>query len=304
MPGSRDHPDGEINRPAGLGGKLRAELEAALKLLFREVACHPANLALECPWTAFAMTVPCDINPVPLESPPPQISDDPVTALRQQTQAGRLALLLPEATVAAGGSCNLEPAFVNAPMFETQTAAIGEVRLGKVTARCAPWPAEPIRPRPARAWAIPRQNAGRVEGLSPGHMKAGVRQINAQFGKKGVQSTNRFHLMAIRKSPIPPHRFTPDQRDRFRRALADKGQTLPANVQLKMVYARMDMTLYSSMQQDEHGVLLCVPKPEAVGKQARGGGRAPLAYLVFGNRLDNQQGLRALVPIETPGGDA
>lgn len=304
MPGSRDHPDGEINRPAGLGGKLRKELEAALKLLFKTVACHGADLHLESPLTVYTMDIPCELHPVPLASQAPQISADPVSALKQAPRVQGCPLPEAQAVVAAGGACQFSAVARQAPVFEARGVPVGSVRMGGVAARTGRWHAEPIPPRPTGEIPVPRQSAGRVSGLAPGHMQTGVRRVATRLGGQNAQGTGRFHLMALRKSPIPPHRFTPGQRDRFRQALAEKGRTVPANIQLKMVYARLDMTAFSSMQQDEHGTLLCVPKPEAVGRNAGSGRRAPLVYLVFGNRLDNQQSLRALVPIDTPEGPA
>ena len=79
----------------------------------------------------------------------------------------------------------------------------------------------------------------------------------------------------------------------------------PAGIQLQMIYDRLDMSLFASLDRDERNHLLCYPRPEAtkpdhagkpapIRKKPRPG--SPGAYLVFGLRVDTGEGVRALIP--------
>jgi hypothetical protein len=124
-----------------------------------------------------------------------------------------------------------------------------------------------------------------------------------------IKSDPRFYALPIRKNAIPPHRFSLTTREQFRKALAEKAKTSLANVQLKVVFERMYMALYASIQPDELGHYMCIPKSELLGRNRETPSSQALlnhqsagthaTYLVIGIRLDNKEDIRTLVPVHT-----
>jgi hypothetical protein len=125
----------------------------------------------------------------------------------------------------------------------------------------------------------------------------------------------RMLALPIRKAPVPPHRFSLAMRQRFRQALAEKSGTPPDQIQLQLIFDRLNLNLYAAIRQDEQGYLLCTPKSDASptdssrrerGRFASQNRRAlrpslptsadtSVFYLVIGLRLDTRQDVRALV---------
>ena len=123
--------------------------------------------------------------------------------------------------------------------------------------------------------------------------------------KGQAKATTKFYLLPLKKMPLQPNRFAPQAREAFRQALAEKVKTHPRNIQLRIIFERMHMPLYSSIAQDDHGQLLCTPKAEAVGRnQEASRMNPPAAYLVLGTRLDTKEDVRALVPVDAVAGKA
>lgn len=120
-----------------------------------------------------------------------------------------------------------------------------------------------------------------------------------------------FALPILRKS-IPLNRFSPEQIQRFRKALADKVKTRYTNIELSVVYDRMHMMLFSSISPDKTGSLVCIPKSEYLGKNHPRWGHNPFGmqlalqhtretagpipfYLVLGKRTDTGATVRTIV---------
>lgn len=306
MSGSRDHGDGQVNRPDSLAGKAKRELESALKLLFRDVNINRSDLELACHETAYLTALPCEPVAVSLEAEPPQVSLDPIRSLQERGCGVRQPeMITSSARLGGGAAFAFEPAAIEAPVFEADHTVIHGVGFGNMQVNLLAWPVTPLSGKAGRL-PIPHSPAGKISGLTADAMQTKARGLPVAIAGRATHPATRFYAMPIRKAPIPPHRFSSELRERFRKALAEKGKTIPANIQLKVIYERMDMSLYASLQQDEQGNLLCVPKSEVLGRNAQRGlsrtGSASLVYLVFGSRLDTREDLRALVPAEAGGG--
>lgn len=296
-----NHPD---RRP--LGEALKEEVLSTLRLLFKSVGHHPVELALPMSFTAYETSIACETTRVSLEAPPPEVSLDPVQALRRQASTATLSLIS-EARLAEDTPCQLEPVLCHEPVLDEMTLDSTLITFENVTqVRQESWPVEVTA---ASAQGITPESfpAPRTGQLQDTVFRTSAKNLSDTLPRVRTQNNPRFYALPIKKVPIPPHRFPAEVREQFRKALAEKGKTNPANIQLKIVFERMDMSIFSTLQQDEQGNLLCTPKNELLGRnretqsaqnllrhQAVGG-----AYLVFGFRLDTKEDLRALVPAST-----
>lgn len=292
-----------------LGDKIKDEVLSALKLLFKNAEQHSVSLLLEPQFTVYPTDIPADSVNVPVKAPEPEVSLDPVRMLSEQGIAVQSAELLEEATMAEASPCEMEPTLCHEPVYDELTfdsTGISFDNLAVPSSR--QWPIQPATTKDIRKpiEKIPppaiRTNAG---GPITTKSRSGLNQLSRTI----VKSDPRFYALPIRKNAIPPHRFSLTAREQFRKALAEKAKTSPANVQLKMVFEPMYMALYASIQPDELGHFMCIPKSELLGrnretassqailKQQAAGAHA--TYLVIGIRLDNKQDIRTLVPVHT-----
>lgn len=309
MPG-RGNLDGQqpdSNPGATLGGKIGDELRSALKLLFKNVEQQSVSLTIAPPFTAYITDLTCDVNPVELTQQTVQVSEDPIRHLRQEQTIHQMPLI-DSVSLAADAPCHIEPALCKTPVLSSQDTVISGVSFENVqftTDHTAP-----LEPLSVEVWHQPVEGFENpaVASTKPTAFNTQSRSLKDQLPKTPVRENPRLFALPIRKMPIPPHRFSPAIREIFRRMLAEKAETRPDNVQLKVVFERMNVAFYASIQQDEQGNLLCVPKNELIGKNALGKqGQALIerisqstgnAYLVVGFRLDNKQDIRAMVPVD------
>ncbi len=287
-------------RPGNPLADLKQEVLGTLKLLFRDIEQYSINCALPDNLTVYCTDIRPTVVEIPLDAPAPQVSGDPIQSLRQETET-ILAPLLTEAKLSESSPCHFESVACHEPVFdEMDFEAVGVSFQNLTDGKSWAWEIDPVQTRPTATdiGQIARPNARQVlvESLNTQNFS-----FSDQLPKIRTMHTPRFYALPIRKSPIPPHRFPPELRERFRLALAEKAGVSQGKVQLKIVFEPMDMALYASIQQDEQGNLLCTPKNEVLGrnqalmKQVPGAGGT--AYLVYGFRLDNKQDIRALVPV-------
>lgn len=271
------------------------------------MAQQPANLTIDPPLTAYITTIACEINEVSLASPEIQVSLDPIRALRAEPTTRDLPLIT-AVPLAADAPCHMEPALCKEPVLSRQDTVVSGVSFENVRFTSAQ--TAPLEAISATAWHQPVEGfpSPALASTDPGVFTTRSHSLKDQLPEIKSKENPRLFALPIRKLPIPPHRFSPTIREIFRRTLAEKAGTRPDNVQLKVVFERMNVAFYTSIQQDEQGHLLCVPKNELIGKNALGRqGQALLArmaqntenaYLVVGFRLDNKQDIRAMVPVD------
>lgn len=305
MPGRGDH--GREQRDPALGDKIRQELRSALRLLFKSVEQQSIPLAFQPVSTDFLMAIPCEAASIQLKTPIVQVSQDPLQALAQKTISVKAPVLITEASLALDTPCRIEPALCKAPSLESLVHISSGVTFENVRftqchdatpplleSACWNKPVEPLT-QPA------------ISQTAIGVFSADLCSLPKIKFKTSIKTSPKPFTLPIRKAPIPPHRFSPEARAVFRKALADKAGTTASNIQLKVVFERMNMALYASIQQDEQGNLLCVPKNEFIGRNVHTqAGEALLdritsqtenTYLVVGVRLDNRQDIRSMVPV-------
>jgi hypothetical protein len=278
---------------------LKEELLSALRLLFKHVAQHPVDLAMPGHMTAYLTDIPATVHAVPLETPAIRVSEDPIQSLQRETQVRTLSLL-PEARLADAAPCTFEPVASHEPVFSNMQFETSGISFENMALRKSK--SLPIEKLQAKSFQKKTEKPALpgVEQISVGKFKTKDFSILEHVPKIRTMNTPRFYGLPIKKSPIPPHRFPADLRERFRQMLAEKAGTRTNNVQLKIVFEPMDMNLYASIQQDDHGNLLCTPRNELLGKN-REHGKSPSAeggsaYLVYGFRLDTREDIRVLVP--------
>jgi hypothetical protein len=307
MPGSGHHDRRQPNH--ALGGKIKDEVLSALKLLFKNAEQHTVSLALEPEFTIYPTDIPAESVGVPITTPEPEVSLDPVRQLSEQPIGLQSGTLLTEVELAEACPCDIAPLLCHEPVYdelEFESHGISFDNLGTPSNRA--WPIQPMHTHSQRK-IIEKIPSPAMYTNSGGPITTKSRSILDKLAKTAVKSDPRFYALPIRKAAIPPHRFSLTVREQFRKALAEKARTNPANVQLKIVFERMHMALYASIQPDELGHFLCVPKSELLGRNRDSAGSKAIlnqhsaagqaTYLVVGIRLDNKEDIRALVPVHT-----
>ncbi len=303
MHGSGNHPDD--SRSLGKQfGKLKDEVRATLKLLFKNIDHYPVDVDLSAGMTAYITELSCETNDVPLRGRAVAVSEDPIRILSERLPELHNLPLMPEAKLSEQMACSFEPVMAHEPVFDDMVLETAGVSFDNIAlSQSRAWPLEAFV---AHSVASPLETENlrtAANTLDAGTFKTGTHSLAETLPKIRALHSPRFYALPIRKSPVPPHRFSLSVREKFKQALAEKAQTPPANLQLKIVFERMDMTLFSSIQQDDHGYLLCVPKSEFLGKNQTLDPKGEQkkkpsgdAYLVYGFRLDNKESVRALVP--------
>ncbi|MBY0404612.1 MAG: hypothetical protein K2X66_11985, partial [Cyanobacteria bacterium] len=116
--------------------------------------------------------------------------------------------------------------------------------------------------------------------------------------------------LPIVKAPVILQELSRELSRQFRKALAEKGSTSYTNIEITLVYDRLNVKNFSSISPDGRGNLVCIPKGELIGKNhpsrqkllpAPGEDGSMMHYLVFGKRFDTQQPLRTMVAIPITG---
>jgi hypothetical protein len=278
-----------------------------LGLLFKSVSQQALDVQIQTPLVSYLTELKTDAMTVPLEAPDVQVSEDPIRWQREHLPGCQSLPLLQTVPLAAEKPCTLSPVLCDAPVFKAHNTALHQVSFEN-----AQWtvthqaPLEPIQTQ-ARQTLWPRMGKPDVKGIPIQPIQARRTSLREQAMATQARENPRFFALPIRKTPIPPFRFPPEIRERFRQALAVKEGTTPGNVQLKVIFQRMNVALYTTVQQDEQGHLLCVPKNELMGRNLLSkSGQLLLnrlrqnsenTYLVVGFRLDNQKDIRTMVPV-------
>lgn len=306
MPGSGHH---DSQPSHALGGKIKDEVLSALKLLFKSAEQHSVSLLLEPALTVYPTEIPADCIAVPLKTPEPEVSLDPIRMLSEQPIAIQAATLIEEADLAEASPCTMEPTLCHEPVYDElffESHGISFENLDPPASQ--PWP---IQPMPAKSFqqAVEKIKPPAIRTTTNGPITTKSRSVLDKLAKTTAKSDPRFYALPIRKTAIPPHRFSLAVREQFRKALAEKAKTQPSNVQLKVVFERMHMALYASIQPDDTGHFLCIPKSELLGRNRETAASQALlnhqsvagsaTYLVVGIRLDNKEDIRTLVPISS-----
>lgn len=298
MLGSGSDPSG--SQP--LGSKIKAEVESALKLLFKSVPQHSISTELQTGMVVYLTDLPCETTQVPLQAEAPAVSSDPIQALRQKShQVHQFDLLPQQAALAEACPCDLDPVLCHEPVLDEIILEISSVSFENMGAVISQkWNLETLESQ-SHAQLIGTFEKPETTLVSPQTFQPKTKNLYEAMPKFRTTNDPRFYALPIKKSPIPPHRFSAPMREAFRKALAEKANTRPDNVQLRIIFERMDMTLFASIQQDEQGNLLCTPKNELLGRnqsQNKNSAAGNNMYLVYGFRLDNKEDIRVVVPAD------
>lgn len=292
MSGSRDH----------FPEKLKRELQSTLMLLMKSLGHHAVDLTLPVTLTIFQIALSAKSYTAPVRVRPPESYTTQPLKRSIEVQIGALDL---EAHLVEGGACAFDVVtHAERPLNELQPA-LHAVGFASMVARASrKLVIDAIEP--ARVMAEPvsmklSDEAAQARATSIQPIPAVSRRIALEeVYQRSRPIPSPLFGLPLRKIPVPPHRFSVALKERFKRTLAEKNKTHAANIQLNIIFDKMDMSLFASISQDEYGHLLCHPKPEHLGKNAPNAKTrfegAP-AYLVFGTRLDTGESVKALVPI-------
>jgi hypothetical protein len=312
MPGrgySGQQPDGnplDGNVGEKISEKIKAELLSALRLLFKSAEQYTVNLTLPCALTVYNTDIACVDESADVQPPTPAYSDNVIQALQEQQIIQKQLDLLETATLAESAPCAWEPVLCSEPVFATMQFNAQPIPIPN-WAENLPLicPIQPItaqiKNKTLKDWNKPRLNERlQFKALSTQSRNLSNCVLQAKVIHSG-QKSNRFYTLPIRKAAIPPHRFSTAIREQFRMLLAEKANTSAGNVQLKMIYERLNMELYDHVQVDESGNLMATPKltskidtlkPDASNSNGA-------SYLVVGLQLDTKTDIRALIPVDS-----
>lgn len=284
--------------------KVMEEVRSTFALAFKQVGHKKADLDLSTPMTHYSMGFPCATVDFPIPTSLPDIHD-PLASLHVAGKVRKPELLSDMVCTQARVETSWAPVVVEQPVIPK----IG-VPWHRVTFDNVRKPAikriviTPIAKGPVRLVA-PKGIFTRIRSMNPEPVTLRQRKYPMQImGVFTKPAPPHLYGMPILKYSVPLHRFSYSMKERFRKALAEKADTRPGNIQLTVVYDRMIMNMFSSFSQDSRGNMVCYPKPELVGRSrlklsdsdATNIRNAPV-YLVYGVRLDNQEAVRALVPV-------
>lgn len=277
--------------------KAAHELSSTLALMRRQVACRALNVRLQGDLVYVSPFLRAHSHALELAR---------WTRLRLGTVATQWAHVRVLRSVLAGE----RPAVIRGDQTCSMRLEVGHMPLlgssaplGITLAAHKPpvvlrWPVAllPTRTRPMRCPALARPPVGRIQ---PVRFK--TRQATRKI--QPLKGTSRafpavYLRLPILKSPIPAFRFSAEWKDRFRRALADKAATAPANILLSAVYSGLNRRAFASVSADDRGLLSCVPRAEAVGKRRALSEMGETCYLAVGQRMDTRARLSALVSAE------
>lgn len=268
---------------------------------------------IEVPTVCYLTQLTADSVAVPLEAPSVTVSEDPIRWQQTHLPICHPLPLLQTVALATEKPCAMDPALCKTPVLAAAQAIRHHVSFRNLQwAQSHQAILDPIETKAHRpVW--PKLDAPPLQTLPLSPIKGRWKHWHLPTLTGISREHPRFFALPIRKVPIPPFRFPPEVRERFRQALAQKAGIAASNVQLKVVFQRMNVALYATVQQDEQGHLLCVPKNELIGRNLLSKNGQQLlnrlqqatenSYLVVGFRLDNKQDIRAMVPASTTKGE-
>lgn len=279
MSGSGDHLPNQL-----IPDRLRKELAAILAPM-KAYTPQGADLHVNAPLTVFETRIPCPIRRVTAHMAT-AVSRNTCASFREEGMA-KATLPVPMG-FSAVGLYSTPCAFLTRPV-RAATRIAGETI-----------PVKQVDFRPESAvlgdyWAFETIGKSRIRQEQPGAFNTASRphQLN-QLQAVSRTGLHRLRQLPLQRTAIPPHRFSSDKRRYLREQLAKKTGTHPGNVTLQVVYDRLDMSLFASIDKDDRGHLLCYPKTDASSLKKAKAGQG--AYLVFGTRVDTGDTLRALIP--------
>lgn len=282
-----------------LGDKLRQELAALVSDIRKDVQAHTITFEIQADLVYYPTRPSCQTQHISFEAPliPVHQSD-----LNTETKPVHRLDLVPQASL-KDIPCHFEQIALNEPIFSANNITCHPVsfeNLGKAKIQYpTPKPFPIAKPR-TQQQAVPKlatlPRSWSLQGLKTISRNQNTEKLRARHQVMPA----KLWMLPIRRSPLPPHRFTTEQRDRFRTALAEKSGTSPNNVQIKVIFDRLTMSMFSAIDQDERGNLLCSPKAELLGKKAGLLPQQTTTYLIMGSRIDTGASIRALVPSEEP----
>jgi len=293
-------------RGDNLGDVIRKEL-ASLFAPLADNAPQSVPLGMAAQVTYYSLSPDCPVNYVALETPVPKVSEG-LGELSPSEFAHRYPLLPAEADLASV-SCAMAPVMCHAPLLEPGQAVLHGVSFESMK-RCeshavslGQWDSNTL-PVKSLSSPVPLAKTKKLEAKKP-VARQNQRPVSTIKTKAWDCPPNLWGL-PMSRTPIPTHRFSTQMKDRFRQTLAQKANTSTANIQIRLVFDRMNMALFQNIEQDKQGRLMCYPKSKYIGKNwatyIQEAERMPM-YLVFGTVISSGQNINALVSGKGSGAD-
>lgn len=295
MSGSGDH----------FSDKLMRELRTAFALISKSLQTDGIDTELSVQSVIYPTQLPAKNFDVPCEWDTEVTVSNGLSRPRQY-YCDSLPLLSPQAELVYQ-SCQWEAVLVSEPVFSQTDAVLQNVTFENIT---KPYSADidipPVKlqdtifsiPIPASKTVVYNAPMQKMQKLKETH------NLDVTLFKR---RTRNFPMecwqLPLLKAPLPPHRFSAEQKAKFRKALSDKAygenSNMPqSNLQLQAVYDRINLALFASIEQDERGYLKCFPKPEILHNAEAFTRNMPNTYLVMGTRVDTREVIKVLVPME------
>ncbi len=295
---------GSRNQRRTIKDKVLDEIRSAFSLVKKDFRQFPVDFAIEPELTVVSTKFYCETETLPFQSPPLKTVQafGPIQASQTPTVSCPLitkATVAPDKQVASQWSTPVHQVSV----YDNPELFLHQVSFEKMTAQTEP--ILELNTLETTAQTLPMETIPALDS------KRGVRKISLTQ-MKTTQKTHRFaklkgtarpfsraiYSLPFVRQAIPSHRFASATRKEFRQALAEKAETETSNVLINRIYDRVNASQFESISQDERGLLVCVPKPEYLGKNRDTTLPSETSFLVMGQKLDTKENISVLVPVE------
>ncbi len=287
----------------GLGNKLLDEVKSAVGLLKKD--CHSHGLSFQ--WDEPVHIMDASFRPTTYNTKPgikTNIINTPKTAWSVSTPPlSATPLFSLQNCKAKKERCQWQAVAIQSEPKETlKTAAIiKHIGLDNVnhtqpqgisikklhtSTHCAP--VEPFKKPLSYVIKAPKKQTVSTAVISTPKIKTHTQTVHRRL----------WHLPIV-KNALSLKALSPELKQGLREKLAANAKTSTDNVAIIHTYRCVTPTIYDGIKIDDKNRLTCTPKPDSTGnsfKARQTRKKLPLFYLVFGQKRDDKQPIKAFVP--------
>lgn len=275
--------------------KLIHEIRETLRVAFQGVRCYPAAIAMQTPDIGFDLRIPSQPYGGVLLDPhvPVHMLDTRFISISNNLNLPFECPLHTEAAAVPNPVTQTIPMrWENIPLPELFPLLPRKVSVQSNLLT-------PLRAKlPATPWTMGNLRLTTLRKLSLHNFQKPKVDRVPKLGKTTAHRFSQYkNALPILRKPIPPHRFSSENRTLFRELLAQKAKLPVFDIQLIGVYDRIYLGLYQSLSQSDDGTLYCVPKSQTDLQTSK----APLipVYLIMGKSTQNAgQVFQTIMPME------
>lgn len=300
MSGDGNHRSSKLSSDH-LTAQLRKKLASALMPVTQNMEANPVQVDLTPPVYLKPLRVPCVVQETSYSAAPPLLHN-PLDEWYEASTILNEMVLLEETLEFNHVDCDFNAVIqyetpIAATKIESYTVLFDDVK--KVKLRNRELKLKGAVGAKQNAWPVVEFKTTQQSVDIPEAQKIRTRDKKVGgFRNKQTKMPGKYWALPIKKKAISPLKINRELREEMREALAKKANTSGNNIQIRVIYERMDMASVATIDQDDDGNLLCFPKPDAIKKAKNGSvNHKQMDYLIFGMRMDTQEVVKALMPM-------